>query len=69
VHNQRDLELLLRSRVPLVVIETQDELRLLDLLKLITLSGVSEKYVPSRTGTPASSAEKVWASAGSSRRR
>ena len=31
MHNQRDLELILRSRVPIVVIETRDESRLLDL--------------------------------------
>jgi SpoVK/Ycf46/Vps4 family AAA+-type ATPase len=46
MHNQRDLELLLRSRVPLVVIETRDESRLLDLLKIITLSGVDGSYLP-----------------------
>jgi hypothetical protein len=30
---QGDLELILRSRIPIVVIETHDESRMLDLLK------------------------------------
>ncbi len=46
MHNQRDLELLLRSRVPIVVIETHDESRLLNLLKSITLSGFNGNYLP-----------------------
>ncbi len=46
MHNQRDLELLLRSRVPIVVIETHDESRLLKLLKSITLSGFDGSYLP-----------------------
>jgi SpoVK/Ycf46/Vps4 family AAA+-type ATPase len=46
MHNQRDLELLLRSRVPIVVIETHDESRLLNLLKAITLSGLDGNYLP-----------------------
>ncbi len=43
---QRDLELILRSRTPLVVIETRDESRMLDLLKSIALSRASVAYVP-----------------------
>jgi SpoVK/Ycf46/Vps4 family AAA+-type ATPase len=43
---QRDLELILRSRTPLVVIETRDESRLLDLLRSIALSRASSAYVP-----------------------
>jgi SpoVK/Ycf46/Vps4 family AAA+-type ATPase len=43
---QRDLELILRSRTPIVVIETRDESRLLELLKSITLARASTAYVP-----------------------
>jgi SpoVK/Ycf46/Vps4 family AAA+-type ATPase len=43
---QRDLELILRSRMPIVVIETRDESRLLELLKAITISRASDHYVP-----------------------
>jgi SpoVK/Ycf46/Vps4 family AAA+-type ATPase len=46
MHNQRDLELILRSRVPIVVIETQDESRLLNLLKTIAIARASEEYMP-----------------------
>lgn len=46
MHNQRDLELILRSRVPVVVIETHDESRLLDLLKAIALSNSGSNYLP-----------------------
>lgn len=46
MHSQRDLELLLRSRVPIIVIETHDESQLLDLLKAITLSGIDGRYLP-----------------------
>ncbi len=34
---QRDLELILRSRMPIIVIETRDEQRMLDLLRSITM--------------------------------
>jgi SpoVK/Ycf46/Vps4 family AAA+-type ATPase len=44
--NQRDLELILRSRVPVVVIETDDESRLIDLLKAITFSQASTSHLP-----------------------
>jgi hypothetical protein len=43
---QRDLELVLRSRMPLIVIETRDEKRMLDLLRTITMSRASEGYLP-----------------------
>jgi len=43
---QRDLELILRSRVPIVVIETHDEARMLDLLKGIAISRATEEYLP-----------------------
>ena len=43
---QRDLELILRSRTPIVVIETRDESRMLDLLKSITVARSTDRYVP-----------------------
>jgi SpoVK/Ycf46/Vps4 family AAA+-type ATPase len=43
---QRDLELILRSRIPIVVIETHDESRMLDLLKTIAIARASESYMP-----------------------
>lgn len=43
---QRDLELLLRSRMPIVVIETREEKRMLELLRSITLSRASDGYLP-----------------------
>ena len=43
---QHDLELILRSRTPLVVIETRDESRLLELLKSITIARASDGYLP-----------------------
>jgi SpoVK/Ycf46/Vps4 family AAA+-type ATPase len=46
MHNQRDLELILRSRVPIVVIETRDESRLLDLLKAINFSRATQEHMP-----------------------
>ena len=46
MHNQRDLELILRSRVPILVIETHDESRLLDLLKAITFSQAAASHLP-----------------------
>lgn len=46
MNNQRDLELILRSRVPIVVIETRDETRLLNLLKAITMSQAGHNYQP-----------------------
>jgi len=43
---QHDLELILRSRTPIVVIETRDESRFLKLLKAITMARASEIYLP-----------------------
>ena len=43
---QHDLELILRSRTPIVVIETQDEAGMLALLQTITVSRVSHEYIP-----------------------
>jgi SpoVK/Ycf46/Vps4 family AAA+-type ATPase len=43
---QKDLELILRSRMPLVVIETDDEERMLALLRSIALTRASADYMP-----------------------
>ncbi len=43
---RNDLELILRSRTPVVVIETRDEARLLDMLREIALDRASDDYVP-----------------------
>ena len=43
---QHDLELILQSRTPIVVIETQDEARILELLKTINLTAARNDYVP-----------------------
>ena len=43
---QRDLELILRSRMPIVVIETRDEKRLLDIVRSITVSQSGGSYLP-----------------------
>jgi len=43
---QRDLELILRSRIPIVVIESREESRMLDLLKAIAIARASESYMP-----------------------
>jgi len=43
---QHDLELVLRSRVPIIVIETHDEARMLDLLKTIAVSSGADAYLP-----------------------
>jgi len=43
---QRDLELILRSRMPIIVIETRDETRMLHLLRTIALSGNTQEYLP-----------------------
>jgi SpoVK/Ycf46/Vps4 family AAA+-type ATPase len=42
----RDLELILRSRMPLIVIESKDEQRMLELLQSITMARASEAYAP-----------------------
>ena len=43
---QKDLELILRSRMPIVVIDTRDESRMLNLLKDITFAKAGEDYLP-----------------------
>ncbi len=43
---QRDLELILQSRMPIVVIESKDESRMLKLLKDIAFSRNTEQYLP-----------------------
>lgn len=44
--SQRDLELILRSRVPIVVIETRDEARVLDMITSITIARAKREYLP-----------------------
>ena len=43
---QRDLELILRSRTPIVVIESRDESRMLDLLRNIAVAKAGNDYQP-----------------------
>lgn len=43
---RHDLEVILRSRTPIVVIETRDESRMLDMLKSIAMAGISDQYMP-----------------------
>lgn len=43
---RRDLELVLRSRTPIIVIESQDEQRMLELLQSITIASASDTYTP-----------------------
>ena len=43
---QHDLELILKSRTPIVVIETQDESRILEMLMSLNLASQSREYVP-----------------------
>jgi len=42
----RDLELILRSRTPLIVIESRDEARILELLQSIAVRSASDSYMP-----------------------
>ena len=44
--SQRDLELILRSRVPIVVIETRDEARVLEMITSITIARSKGEYLP-----------------------
>lgn len=46
MEQQHDLQLILQSRTPIVVIETQDESRILELLMSINLVASSSEYVP-----------------------
>jgi hypothetical protein len=43
---RRDLEIILRSRTPIVIIETRDEARVLELLQSITIAGAVREYMP-----------------------
>jgi hypothetical protein len=43
---RRDLEIILRSRTPIVIIETRDEARILELLQSITIAGLANEYMP-----------------------
>lgn len=43
---RHDLELILKSRTPIVIIETQDEARILEMLKSINLQSASTEYQP-----------------------
>ncbi|HSG59517.1 MAG TPA: AAA family ATPase [Woeseiaceae bacterium] len=43
---RHDLEVTLRSRTPIIVIETSDESRILEMLRSITISGPSTSYQP-----------------------
>ena len=43
---RHDLELILRSQTPIVVIESQDERRMLELLQSVTIARASSDYVP-----------------------
>jgi len=41
-----DLELILRSRTPIIIIESQDEVRILQLLQSVALRRASDSYMP-----------------------
>jgi len=43
---RHDLEVILRSRTPIIVIETRDEARMLAMLQSIAISGASANYLP-----------------------
>ncbi|MGI9272318.1 MAG: AAA family ATPase [Woeseiaceae bacterium] len=43
---RHDLEVILRSRTPIIVIETRDEARMLQMLQTITIASSSDVYVP-----------------------
>jgi SpoVK/Ycf46/Vps4 family AAA+-type ATPase len=43
---RHDLEIILRSRTPIVVIETRDEARILQMLQSITIAGSVDAYMP-----------------------
>lgn len=41
-----DLELIMRSRTPLIVIESRDEARMLELLQSMVVSSAADNYTP-----------------------
>ncbi len=43
---RHDLEVILRSRTPIVVIETRDEARILEMLQSISMTSSSQNYQP-----------------------
>jgi len=43
---RHDLEVILRSRTPIVVIETRDESRMLEMLQQIAIGGIGGQYMP-----------------------
>ncbi len=43
---QHDLEVILRSRTPIVIIETRDEARMLNMLQSIAIAGIRDNYMP-----------------------
>ena len=43
---RHDLELVLRSRAPIVIVETQDERRVLSMLKSMSIAAASDAYLP-----------------------
>jgi len=43
---RHDLEVVLRSRTPIIMIETQDEARVLTMFQSIAISGISGNYMP-----------------------
>ena len=43
---QHDLQVILRSRTPIVVIETRDEARILEMLQTIAFSAAGHDYLP-----------------------
>lgn len=44
--SQHDLAVILRSRTPIIVIETRDEARILELLQAINMTGIGATYMP-----------------------
>ncbi|MDH3351327.1 MAG: AAA family ATPase [Gammaproteobacteria bacterium] len=43
---RHDLEVILRSRTPIVIIETRDEARILEMLQSIAIGGINDNYMP-----------------------
>ena len=43
---QHDLKVILRSRTPIIVIETRHEARMLEMLQTIAISAAGENYQP-----------------------
>ena len=46
VAGRHDLEVIMRSRTPIVVIETRDESRMLDMLRSIAIAAAGDQYLP-----------------------